>query len=134
MASSNEDALYTVHDYIKVKFENGHDNELYKSNKSIESIVQKHVPLPALSELITAVTAQNLYATGEFVFDAKNENIFGQQKSGAGRICAAWNGGHSDSNGIYIKVWITNKGRHPAQSASQLSNSTRRDLLQHYWK
>ncbi|KAF9304152.1 hypothetical protein BGZ74_002239 [Mortierella antarctica] len=105
LAGPNEGAIYYVHDriHIKVQFEGGKNNELYKSNKKIKFIIQKRIPMPALNELVATVKARDLYKAGEFVFEAKKEYIIDQQKSIPYRIRAAWDGGYSDSNGFYIK-------------------------------
>lgn len=59
--------------------------------------------MPELNKPITTITAQDLYATSEFIFEAKKEYIIDQQKSIPYRVRASWDGGYSDSNGFFIK-------------------------------
>ncbi|KAG0352979.1 hypothetical protein BG005_007642 [Podila minutissima] len=89
LAGPDEGAIYTVHDPVHIK--------------KIELIIQKRISMPELNKPITTITAQDLYATSEFIFEAKKEYIIDQQKSIPYRVRASWDGGYSDSNGFFIK-------------------------------
>ncbi|KAG0327616.1 hypothetical protein BG000_000881, partial [Podila horticola] len=108
LAGPNEGAIYYVHDqvHIKVEFRNGYDYALYNLSESIKFAIQKHIPMPELNELITTINARDLYKAGEFVFEAKEKYINNQQNSVTDRIRASWDGGYSDSNGLYINIKV----------------------------
>ncbi|KAF9337360.1 Dcp1p-Dcp2p decapping enzyme complex alpha subunit [Podila minutissima] len=84
--------VHSIQDGVEreeVEFKNGQDNELYKSNKEIKLSIQKRISMPALNKPITTITAQDLHATSEFVFEAKKEYIIDQQTSIPCRVRAS---------------------------------------------